>query len=108
MGIFHRTSREEYHTLFISSVYGAFSPKMPIRHFTAAHRFIMETKALSGTTASLKTSLELGRGCAQPLVTQCFSPLATGLDDTVSPERALNMGLNYIAGLWQNEEMFEL
>ncbi len=37
MGIFHRTSREEYHTLFISSVYGAFSPKDTSQRHTWTH-----------------------------------------------------------------------
>lgn len=37
MGISHRTSREEYHTLFISSVYGAFSQKDTSQRHTWTH-----------------------------------------------------------------------
>lgn len=94
MGIFYSTRREEYHTLFISSVYGVlFYRNAHKKLHSGTLRLIMERNALSGTTASLKTSFELGWGCVQPLVAQCFSPLATGLDDTVNPERALKYGI---------------
>lgn len=65
MGIFYSTSREVYHTLFISSVHVSENAHKILHSDTLG--LIMERNALG---ASLETTFELGRGCVQPVVAQ--------------------------------------